>query len=297
MVWVVAFNLMNLVTTYCSLPPSDPKSTSQKHQIHRRHHAGLEGKSQGVWDYNYNPINGLPTLRKTKELEGGPKAKPRGLPPPLTETLSLENVTQTWKHDSESSAHLWNTLRECIDAGHVNDDVGHETLPKPCILSWVANLERRLDNPKRITDKLNPYITSNTGWSAADDNNKLGWVPSGGRGSKFTMEWKEITRPVRAVTWMIMRSYGEKWEGSRLRVEVWSGGTRMASEEIVGSHNKKTSETYNIKMRLRDGAGGDAGEKHVGNGGGAAVGSDLKITFELIGGTTFKISGMAICDH
>lgn len=189
----------------------------------------------------------------------------------------------------EVNANLWNTRKECIDLGHIDDNVGHDSLPKPCIYSWVSNLERKLDNAQRLTDKLKPFITSNEGWSAADDNNKLGWVPSSGNGSKFTMEWKKISQPVRAVTWMIMRSYGEKWEGSKLKVEVWSGATKLASDEIAGFHDKKTSETYNIKMRL-DTATGNGVE-------GATVGSDLKITFELIGGTTFKISGMAICDH
>eukprot|EP00581_Thalassiosira_minuscula_P005440 CAMPEP_0183745746 /NCGR_PEP_ID=MMETSP0737-20130205/66402_1 /TAXON_ID=385413 /ORGANISM="Thalassiosira miniscula, Strain CCMP1093" /LENGTH=775 /DNA_ID=CAMNT_0025981425 /DNA_START=130 /DNA_END=2457 /DNA_ORIENTATION=+ len=290
MVWIVAFNLMNLMTTYCSLPESDHEH-SPKHQIHRRNHAGVQSTSDGTWDYGYRPIDGLPTLRKEKELEGGPKAKPRGIPPPLTDELSLEHITQEWKKDGDSNAHLWNTLKECIDLGHANDDVGHETLPKPCIYSWVANLERKLDNPKRLTDKLKPFVTANEGWSAADDNNKLGWVPSSGLNSKFTMEFKSISHPVRAVTWMIMRSYGEKWEGSTLRVQVFSGGTLLASKDIVGFHDKKTSETYNIKMRLDDGTSGGSG------GGGAVLGSDLKITFQLVGGTTFKISGMAICDH
>ncbi|KAL7532063.1 hypothetical protein ACHAXR_004407 [Thalassiosira sp. AJA248-18] len=284
-VWVVAFNLMNLATTYCSLP------ASQHHETHRRHHAGVEGKSQGVWDYGYQPIDGLPTLRATKDLEGGPKQKPRGIPPPLTENLSLEHITQLWRNHTDSNAHLWNTRKECIDQGHIDDDVGHDSLPKPCIYSWVSNLERKLDNPKRIADKLKPYITFNEGWSAADDNNKLGWVPSSGLGSKFTMEWKKISQPVRAVTWMIMRSYGEKWEGSTLKVEVWSGEMLMAKKEIVGFHHKKTSETYNIKMRLSAGDGKNLKEE------GVTVGSDLKVTFELTGGMTFKISGMAVCDH
>ena len=91
---------------------------------------------------------------------------------------------------------------------------------------------------------------------------------------------------------MIMRSYGDKWEGSTLKVEVWSGDTLMVSEDIVGFHDKKTSETYNIKMRL--GGVGDGGKEERG---GVVVGGDLKIVFELTGGTTFKISGMAICDH
>jgi len=68
------------------------------------------------------------------------------------------------------------------------------------------------------------------------------------------MEFKKIDRPVRAGTWMIMRSYGEKWDGSMLNVEVWSNGTLLARQDIEGYHDKKTSETYNIKMRL-DGEG------------------------------------------
>ena len=163
--------------------------------------------------------------------------------------------------------------------------VNEASISKPCIYSWVAKLERKLDNPARLTDRIAKYLTSNEGWSAMDDNNKLGWVPTSGLGSKFTMEFKTIVQPVRVVTWMIMRSYGEKWDGSMLSVEVWSNGTLLAKQDIEGYHDKKTSETYNIKMRLD------------GEGRGAGVGSDLQINFTLIGGTTFKISGMAICDH
>jgi len=287
MIWVVAFNLMNLVTTYCSLPPAVDHSLKGESSIrHRRHHAGVEGISKGVWDYGYksSKLNGLPSLRDSKQLEGGPRQKPRGIPPPLTESLSLEHVTQLWQDDSNANANLWKTSDECKSLGQINDNnMGHESLPKPCLYSWVANLERRLDNPQRITDKIKPYITSNEGWSAADDNNKLGWVPSSGIGSKFTLEFKKISQPIRAVTWMIMRSYGEKWEGSMLRVEVSSGDKILAKQDIEGTHNKKTSETYNIKMKLE--------------GDGVSVGNDVKITFELVGGATFKISGMAICDH
>lgn len=280
MVWVVAYNLMNLVTTYCSLPTSsDP---SRIHQAHHRHHAGVEGESQGVWDYAYQPDNGLPTLRATKQLEGGPKQKPRGIPPVLTHDLSLEHITDLWRNESESNAHLWSTYQECVEQDHVNDDVSHESLPKPCIHSWVAGLERRLDNPKRLADKIKPFITSNQGWNAVDDNNKLGWVPSA-VGSKFVMEWKKVSQRVRAATFLIMRSYGPKWEGSMLRVEIWSGETLVTKKDIEGFHDKKTSETYNIKMKF-PGEGIDAG-------------GDVRITFELVGGTTFKISGMAICDH
>jgi len=269
-VWVVGYYLLNLLTTYCSLPRDGNRPNS------------IVGKS--LEKYEYNPQYGLPPLREpNKNLVGNPKRKPRGLPPLLTDELSIEHVTQQWTEESQSNAHLWKNNEECIAEGHSIDEMDHAPLPKPCLLSWVANLERHLDNPKRLEGKLQPFISSNDGWSAANDNGKLGWVPSSGLGSKFTMNWKSVSQPVKAVTWMIMRSYGEKWAGSTLNVQVYSGDALFASEDIVGFHDKHTSETYNIKMEL--------------DGDGVTVGSDLTIKFQLTGGSTFKISGMAICDH
>ncbi len=290
MVWVVAFNLLNLVTTYCSLPKIVQSERRLRH--HDRYHAGVESSSEGVWDYGYsNSTFGgdLPALQGTNELAGGPRRKPRGLPPLLTSELSLEHITELWRNESDAASHLWKTYDECLDLGTITNN--DEYYDKPCLYSWVANLERKLDNTQRITDRLKPFITSNEGWSAVDDNNKLGWAPTSGIGSTFTLEWKNISQPVRAVTWMIMRSYGEKWDGSLLDVEVWSGNTLVSKNNIEGFHNKTTSETYNIKMNLFD------NDKRQGDGNGVVNGSDLKIVFTLVGGSTFKISGMAICDH
>jgi hypothetical protein len=292
MMWVVAFNLFNLVTTYCSLPEIETTTTELSETdtttTIRRLHAGTERSSKGSWDYDYHSINGLPPLRATKKLGGGPREKPRGIPPPLTTDLVLEHISDSWREDSVANAPLWKTIPECLAEGHFDDAIDHDSLPKPCLFSWVVNLERFLNKPKGLTAKLKPYLTSNSGWSAEDDNNKLGWVPSSGLGSKFTLEFKNVAQPVLMMTWMIMRSYGEKWEGSKIKVEAWSGEKILASDEIVGFHDKKTSETYNIKMKLIDKESESPG---------IPAGSDLKVTFELVGGTTFKISGMAICDH
>lgn len=285
MAWVVAFNLFNLVTTYCSLPEIGTQSATD---TIRRLHAGTERNSKGEWNYDYKPINGLPHLQETKKFGGGPREKPRGIPPPLTPDLSLEHITDEWQKDSVEHAPLWKTIPECLAEGHFDDAIDHDSLPKPCLFSWVVYMERFLDKPKGLNNKLKPYLVSNDGWSAEADNNKLGWVPSSGLGSKFTLEFKKVAQPVQMMTWMIMRSYGEKWEGSKLKVEAWSGEKLLASDEIVGFHDKKTSETYNIKMKLIDPESASPG---------IPPGSDLKVTFELVGGTTFKISGMAICDH
>ena len=315
MVWVVAYNLMNLVTTYCSLPPvpssssspTDHRRSGRRRRGRRRHHAGAavegetgDGSTRDRDGHANRTIHRGAPLQSTNELVGGPRRKPRGIPPPLTPELSLEHITELWREESERNAHLWKTHDECAggaDRAINDDDDGGVPLPRPCVFSWVANLERSLDNPKRLNDKVGKYVTSNEGWGGANDNNKLGWVPLSGLGSKFTMEFKGIPRPVRAATWMIMRSYGDRWEGSMLHVEAWSGETLLARRDIEGYHDKNTSETYNIKMRL-DGVGVDGDDDARKDGeGGAVTGSDLRITFELVGGSTFKISGMAICDH
>lgn len=286
--WVVAFNLFNLLSTYCSLPEIETKATNEMQQTIRRLHAGIEGSSNGEWDYGYKPINGLPHLRESKKLRGGPREKPRGIPPPLTNELSLEFISDEWRQESVENARLWKTIPECLAEGHFDDAIDHASLLKPCLFSWVVCMERFLDKPKGLMNKLKPYLAFNSGWSAEDDNNKLGWVPSDGLGSKFTLEFKKIPQPAQMLTWMIMRSYGEKWQDSKLKVEAWSGENLLASDEIVGFHDKKTSETYNIKMKLIDKESASPG---------IPAGSDLKVTFELVGGTTFKITGMAICDH
>jgi hypothetical protein len=270
--WIVAFYFINLVTTYCSLPAIAGENTSQ--QLHSHLHAGLDQNS------------------KTTKLLGGPKQRPTGLPPALTNELSLESISQLWLDNAKATNNLWKSAAECAKEGKTaNDD---EQIEKPCMYSWVVGLERFLDKPKNLEGKVKPQITFNEGWSAADDNGKLGWVPAA-KGSKFTMEWKSVTQPVRALTLMIMRSYGDKWECSELKVDIWSNDKLMASNTIVGFHDKKTSETYNIKTKIGDISpelqSGATVDTEI------SIGSHLKITFELVGGKAFKISGMAICDH
>ena len=54
-----------------------------------------------------------------------------------------------------------------------------------------------------------------------------------------------------------------------------------------GFHDKNTSETYTSQLDLNDDGMNNIGER----------GDDLKLKFRLIGGSTFKIMGMAFCDH
>jgi hypothetical protein len=99
---------------------------------------------------------------------------------------------------------------------------------------------------------------------------------------------KKLTQPAKVLTIQSIKSYGEKWEGSKARVVVdvvLPGGTetqRVLDETIEGSHTSSTSVNYSTEYSL-----GDI----------AVVGSHARIQITLVGGTTFKLTGMMLCSR
>eukprot|EP00957_Ditylum_brightwellii_P116627 8896345-Ditylum_brightwellii.AAC.1 len=156
-----------------------------------------------------------------------------------------------------------------------------------------------MDQPKKLQERINTAVVSNDGWEVLADNEKLGYVATNANAFfEMKLSLDDTTMDVvQTVNFMVMRSYGDKWEGSKVRVDayIYKSGMEGKEEdemtraptksmEIVGYHEKETSETYNYKI--------DFGEE------GKAVGGDtLRVRVELVGGSTFKFMGMAICDH
>jgi len=274
---VVAFNFLSVTTSFCSLYSSQldvdwvqPKNVGS-------------GGDTVEWDYGYRDTNGLPRLRNGP-VPRGPRPKIDALPPLLHADLTLETITQRWRDAASKQQRTDEVNLDCA-------------VKRPCAFSFVSGLERNLNQPKVLLSRLKPYLTNNEGWDAVDDNGKNGFVPTKGMGSKFTLELKTLSEPVNVLTFMVMKSYGAKWEGSRIRItairrEASSGGYEKLVEamEISGEHNKKTSETYAHEMVLA-GAKSEEGSKMADEGGSG----DLKVDVELIGGSTFKIMGMAFC--
>ena len=263
---VVGFNFLSVATTFCSLHTSQLRVDG----------AQPTDASNEEWDYGYRDINGLPRLRNGR-VPHGPRPKIDDLPPPLDADLTLETVTQRWQDAASKQPQRIDNNSDCV-------------VKRPCVFSFVSGLERDLNKPKVLMDKLKPYLTNNMGWDAVDDHGKNGFVPTKGIGSKFTLELKQLKEPVNILTLMVMTSYGAKWESSNIRVEAFSrkegeGDKEYEklgnSMEISGEHSKQTSETYVHEMQLGAAA--------------AAVGGDLKVDVELIGGSTFKLMGMAFC--
>jgi len=271
---VVAYNFLNLATTYCSLPSTLAKSIGD-----------VETANDNP--FGYAAVNGLPELLGDKTIENGPVSRSLQLPPVLNTNLTLDNLSTKWK-DIDAAAAL------IPESGlQVCDDNTLLKLNKPCIYAWIAHLPKNPRNKDHINQRMDPVVKKNEGWTAVDEHGKVGYA-SEVVNSAFMMEFTEIEKPVTSITFMVMTSYGEWWEDSEIRVDIYvmQKGLEINDEteinrsmNIVGYHDRHTSEIFPHTAKL-----GDAG------GVGAKVGDTLQIRIKHLSGKKFKIMGMAFCD-
>ena len=90
-----------------------------------------------------------------------------------------------------------------------------------------------------------------------------------------------MSRPIRSINFLAMKSYGERWMDSRVNVKIIriSGSVEeIIEKEIEGSHSSETSVSYTYNYEIN-----------------TEPGDDLKIHIELVSGSTFKFTGMAFC--
>ena len=128
------------------------------------------------------------------------------------------------------------------------------------------------------------------GWSR-----KLGWVASVPQGT-MTFRFSKIQDPLQILTLHTLKSYGEKWEGSAVEVTIsqrlrQSTGnatqgkanefTTVKKQTIPGIHNSTSSITYSTEINFPP----------------IPAGSDVTLTLQLVGGTTFKMTGMMLCSR
>ena len=115
---------------------------------------------------------------------------------------------------------------------------------------------------------------------------KYGWVPMATNTTSQPQITFDFTEPARyaSFTLFYMRSYGDKWANATATVTVQtpnedgSGWQTVGDATLSGIHEKKTSETYTETIPLRN-----------------TLSSPLRVRFQLVGGSTFKVSGMAAC--
>lgn len=248
--WVIAYDMLNLATTFCSMEDY-------------WHEPALQ-------DYQSTKFSDLIPLRGAySNIPGKPKSPPGGLPPNLTPSLNLEFVSELWR-----------------SADVAKETVACDKAPRSrCVFSWISGLSTHQNNVTWVTEIFNARATESKGWKLVDEGGKKGYMPTN-LGDKMVLEFPNLSQSIGSVTFFIMKSYGEKWEGSRLSVSVSekSGDNadwrRLSERDLVGVHAKNTSETYPETLSL-----------------GHAVqpGSSLQVSYELTGGKTFKIMGLAVC--
>jgi hypothetical protein len=275
MAWMMTFHLLTVATNYCSLE------------------AWNVAQGESNMSYNHSKIPGLPELMGVNQVganldKAKPRPKPTGLPPPLTNSLNLRGVSKDWR-DAEVAAAAF-TREQCKDKDY-----------KQCPFAWIVGFP--LDGGKvelyqkksesdvtMIHDYFAKYVTEFGGWEVMDDTNrgKYGWVPVAGKvGSKMTLEFSKLSQAIRTITFFTMRSYGEKWANSTARIDISSKSSSsgsdwkaLTSKDLVGFHDKHTSEMYTEPIRLPTDVQPE---------------DSLRITITLFSGLTFKIQGLAVC--
>ena len=86
-IWVTAYNLLQLASTYCSIPTD---------VVNHLKNNSISEYRAGLW--------GLPELDgRFKDPKGKPQSQPEGLPPELTKDLLLEDITSLWRDQSSTA--------------------------------------------------------------------------------------------------------------------------------------------------------------------------------------------------
>mmetsp|Transcript_1452 Transcript_1452/g.2609 ORF Transcript_1452/g.2609 Transcript_1452/m.2609 type:complete len:619 (+) Transcript_1452:204-2060(+) len=206
------------------------------------------------------------------------------LPPPLTRDLILKNATAEF-NAALNGAYQSDIGIDCISS---NQD-GSLVDQNPCTIAWIASPGGY--NAGGINGFMRKYSIVNDGWQVEDNmgdgwSMKVGWIATGPT-SSFTLRFDNVAKDIQAVTIFYIKSYGEKWEGSRAKFTVSSGKeedskTILSEMELQGIHNTTHSLTGSDQLILSDTI---------------PKGGTMTLQVEMISGTTFKILGMMICKY
>jgi lysophospholipase L1-like esterase len=259
--WVTVFNLLNLALNYCSM------------------HHGTNHHGGGAPILYQDSVGGMPNITHATNIpKGKPPYPPHGLPPPLTKDLSLEDVSELWRQSSKSaSTTTFEDLPTCTEEQMESQST------KRCLFAWVADLSQQQNNETWIKEIFDARTVENTGWKLQNDHNKRGYVPSSVN-ARLVLRFETVTQPIQVVTLFYMRSYGDDWDYSRMQLSLFQRADQMkewetiSQNELLGGHEKNTSETYTFDLPLS-----------------VPVGSDLQISLEFKNGTKFKVQGLAVC--
>lgn len=277
--WVVMFNFLNALHDDCIT-----KDISATNDL-------LSERLNHSNESDYLPLSYLPELDAELLMVNVPKVWNEHMP----ETMDYETCLEKQTARKES------TKKFTKDSSLT------------CFYAWIIN---SVFLPQAVQRKIKPYLVANEGWSAFGTNpneNPNGWIPPGGRGSFFEMEFSSVPTTVESLTLIYMQSYSQNWINSTLQVDctfynpsekantpIESDALRFLDRNdtpdmiqrtetyttisylISGYHEEETSILVPMKLQLPNRTLDD-------------VRSTLRLHFRLIDGETFKIAGIALC--
>jgi hypothetical protein len=183
----------------------------------------------------------------------------------------------------------------------------HGSLPvsskAKCSYAWMVGLLSSMVSDKNTLNRgMNEVLLDNNGWASEGypvRQPRTGWY-SHTPNSTFSIKVENTTVDTRFLIVMSMKSYSEKWIGSKLAVTTtvvknatvpdldfnrtnkvdWDGD-KEDIKFIDGYHDTRTSVHFIHRIELPDD--------------GAAAGDSLILDAKLVGGSEFKIAGLAFC--
>eukprot|EP00578_Thalassiosira_sp_NH16_P012189 CAMPEP_0181115994 /NCGR_PEP_ID=MMETSP1071-20121207/21718_1 /TAXON_ID=35127 /ORGANISM="Thalassiosira sp., Strain NH16" /LENGTH=655 /DNA_ID=CAMNT_0023200217 /DNA_START=129 /DNA_END=2096 /DNA_ORIENTATION=+ len=215
------------------------------------------------------------------------------LPPQLTRDFMKSNASKEFSNALQSSQRSYVNLN-CSSSTTTNaNDVKDRN---PCIASWISTpggfRAGQIDAFMSAHSKESGVIVN--GWKTENQmaegwGNKVGYIANL-PGATFTLQFTNVEKDINMVTLFYLRSYGEKWKDSLVKFNVSrksdsdsdNGSDDVLSEvNIAGVSDDEHSLTLSQEITLSETI---------------RKGETMKIKVELIGGTTFKIMGLMICN-
>lgn len=178
-----------------------------------------------------------------------------------------------------------------------------------CIFSFLAGPKGTAPRPSAIASNLMPFIVENTGWQPESDIStgfarKTGLVGTGD-GATMTLLFRNVTRPVRRLDVITLRSTSQAWKDGAVRFVLVTGGDFSHGSEAAEASAKLAKESsFEVSAELiADRADGE--ERHISyhfgldldEGENAGMpGTDVLLRMILIKGHRFKILGLMLCE-
>jgi len=245
--WIIAYGMIDLLSNACAW-----------------RHLLVDEDASTRWTVNLPEYEDtsfarqIPLQRQPELPSQGlkPRPAPHGLPPPLSSTLTPQDLIFDWQLMARNKTHGRKSACQ----------------PRACPLQWMSGHGKGKDEEWVRTNILSKVQGE---WTLGDvvDFRKAGLTPMR-LGS--TMRFP-VSEGSSSLLIFYLKSYGDKWTNATARIDLVEGDVVSSSVTLAGFHNRTTSELYVHEFRLPN----------------FQQTYHLKAT--LIDGTTFKIMGIVQC--